>query len=46
MGAKPMDFGARRFQSLTVRLGTHPLAMVDVLKKHNARDEYLSVGGK
>lgn len=41
-----MNFGASRFLSLAVHLGTHPLAVVDVLKKNNARDEYLSVGGK
>lgn len=46
IGVKPMNFGASRFLSLAVHLGTHPLAVVDVLKKNNARDEYLSVGGK
>lgn len=41
-----MNSGASRFLSLAAHLGTHPLALVDVLKKKHARDEYLSVGGK
>lgn len=42
-----MSSGAPHFLSFAAHLGTHPLALVDVLKnKKKARDEYLSVGGK
>lgn len=47
IGVKTTNSTASCFLSRAAHFGTHPLALVDVLKKNkNARDEYLSVGGK
>lgn len=34
IGVKTTNSGASRFLSLAAHLGTHPLALVDVLKKN------------
>lgn len=47
IGVKTTNSTASCFLSRAAHFGTHPLALVDVLKKNkNARDEYLFVGGK